>query len=160
MHAADEHGWHFWVDRGGAGAGPDFDGASAVHTHMTNSRLTDPEVLEWRYPVRVEQFRIREGSGGAGLHNGGDGVIREIRFLEAMEAAILSNRRRVPPAGLCGGGDGLPGRNYLIRSSGQVEELGSTAEVQVAPGDRFVIETPGGGGYGRAKHRDEGPTPG
>jgi 5-oxoprolinase (ATP-hydrolysing) len=144
---------------GGAGAGPDFDGASAVHTHMTNSRLTDPEVLEWRYPVRVEQFRIREGSGGAGLHRGGDGVIREIRFLEAMEAAILSNRRRVSPAGLCGGGDGLPGRNYLIRSSGQVEELGATAEVEVAPGDRFVIETPGGGGYGPATRRDEAVAP-
>ncbi len=139
---------------GGAGAGPDFDGASAVHTHMTNSRMTDPEVLEWRYPVRVEQFRIREGTGGTGLHRGGDGVIREIRFLEAMEAAILSNRRRVSPTGLCGGGDGQPGRNYLIRSSGQEEELGATAEVKLVPGDRFVIETPGGGGYGQAKHRD------
>ncbi|MEE8237702.1 MAG: hydantoinase B/oxoprolinase family protein [Gammaproteobacteria bacterium] len=140
---------------GGAGAGPDFDGASAVHTHMTNSRLTDPEVLEWRYPVRVEQFSIRDGTGGAGEHRGGDGVIREIRFLEAMEAAILSNRRRVAPAGLRGGGDGERGRNYLIRSSGQVEELGATAEVTLAPGDRFVIETPGGGGYGPARNRDE-----
>ena len=134
---------------------PGFNGASAVHTHMTNSRLTDPEVLEWRYPVRVEQFRIREGTGGTGLYRGGDGVIREIRFLEPMTAAILSNRRRISPSGLCGGGDGQPGRNYLIRSSGQVEDLGATAEVELAPGDRFVIETPGGGGYGLADHRDE-----
>jgi len=140
---------------GGAGAGPGFNGASAVHTHMTNSRLTDPEVLEWRYPVRVEQFKIREGTGGDGEYRGGDGVIREIRFLEAMDAAILSNRRRVAPAGLRGGGDGEPGRNYLIRSSGEVEELGATAEVALAPGDRFVIETPGGGGYGPARRHDE-----
>lgn len=140
---------------GGAGAGPGFNGASAVHTHMTNSRLTDPEVLEWRYPVRVEEFRIREGTGGTGLYRGGDGVIRKIRFLEPMTAAILSNRRRISPAGLCGGGDGQPGRNYLIRSSGQVEDLGATAEVELAPGDCFVIETPGGGGYGLANHRDE-----
>jgi 5-oxoprolinase (ATP-hydrolysing) len=117
---------------------------------MTNSRLTDPEVLEWRYPVRLEQFRIRERSGGGGRHNGGDGVVREIRFLEAMEAAILSNRRRLPPQGLNGGGNGRPGRNYVIRVSGRVEELGATAEVDLAAGDRFVIETPGGGGYGPA----------
>jgi len=139
---------------GGAGAGRNFDGASAVHTHMTNSRLTDPEVLEWRYPVRVEQFKIRRGSGGTGLHNGGDGVIRELRFLEAMDAAILSNRRRIAPAGICGGGDGQVGRNYLIRSSGRIEELSATAEVKLAPGDRFVIETPGGGGYGKKVHQD------
>jgi 5-oxoprolinase (ATP-hydrolysing) len=135
---------------GGAGAGPEFDGATAVHTHMTNSRLTDPEVLEWRYPVRVEQFRIRERSGGGGRHKGGDGVIREIRFLEEMEASILSNRRRLPPKGLNDGEDGQPGRNYLIRGSGEVEELGATAEVKLAKGDRFIIETPGGGGYGSA----------
>ena len=135
---------------GGAGAGANFEGASAVHTHMTNSRLTDPEILEWRYPVRLEKFRIREGSGGDGQHKGGDGVIREIRFLESMAAAILSNRRRVAPRGLKGGGDGLPGRNFLIRASGEIEELGATAEVALEAGDRFVIETPGGGGYGEA----------
>jgi 5-oxoprolinase (ATP-hydrolysing) len=133
---------------GGAGAGPDFDGASAVHTHMTNSRLTDPEVLEWRYPVRVRRFEIRSGSGGAGARRGGDGVVRELEFLEPMHAAILSNRRRIAPFGLNGGAPGACGRNYVIRAAAGVEELGATADVDVAAGDRIVIETPGGGGYG------------
>jgi 5-oxoprolinase (ATP-hydrolysing) len=136
---------------GGAGAGPDFHGASAVHTHMTNSRLTDPEVLEWRYPVRVRRFEIRRGSGGAGAQRGGDGVVRDIEFLEPMQAAILSNRRRVAPFGLAGGGDAARGRNYVVRVLGGVEALGGTAAVELAAGDRFVIETPGGGGYGRAR---------
>ena len=133
---------------GGAGAGPTFAGASAVHTHMTNSRLTDPEVLEWRHPVRIEAFGIRRGSGGSGLHPGGDGVIRDIRFLEPMKASILSNRRRTAAFGLRGGGDGAPGRNYVIRADGAVEPLDATAEVELGVNDRFVIETPGGGGYG------------
>lgn len=135
---------------GGAGAGPDFDGASAVQTHMTNSRLTDPEVLETRFPVLLEQFAIRRGSGGAGAHRGGDGAVRRIRFLEAMEAGILSNRRHVPPFGLAGGEPGGLGINRLIRTSGKVEVLDSTASVLVEPGDVMVIETPGGGGYGKA----------
>ena len=134
---------------GGAGAGPTFDGATAVHTHMTNSRLTDPEVLEWRYPIRVEQFRIRVGSGGKGLHDGGDGAIRELRFLKPMKASILSNRRSTCGFGLHGGNDGAPGRNYIVRADGVVEELGGTAEVELLTNDRFVIETPGGGGYGQ-----------
>jgi 5-oxoprolinase (ATP-hydrolysing) len=133
---------------GGAGAGPGFAGASAVHTHMTNSRLTDPEILEQRYPVRVRKFAIRRGSGGAGRWRGGDGVIRELEFLEPMQAAILSNRRRVPPAGLAGGSPGACGRNYLLRADGRREELAATAAIELAAGDRFVIETPGGGGYG------------
>jgi 5-oxoprolinase (ATP-hydrolysing) len=133
---------------GGAGAGPDFDGASAVHTHMTNSRLTDPEVLEWRYPVRVRRFAIRRGSGGAGRHHGGDGVIREIEFLEPMQAAILANRRRVAPFGLHGGEPGARGRSYVVRNDGRIEELPATAAVELAAGERFVIETPGGGGWG------------
>ncbi len=133
---------------GGAGAGPEFDGASAVHTHMTNSRLTDPEILERRHPVRVRRFEIRAGSGGRGARRGGDGVIREIEFLEPMHAAILSNRRRVPPFGLAGGGAGACGENYVIRADGAVERLAATASVELAAGDRFVIETPGGGGYG------------
>ncbi|HEX5420090.1 MAG TPA: hydantoinase B/oxoprolinase family protein, partial [Gammaproteobacteria bacterium] len=123
---------------------------SAVHTHMTNSRLTDPEVLEARFPVRIRRFEIRRGSGGAGRWRGGDGILREIEFLEPMRAAILSNRRRVPPFGLGGGGNGLPGRNYVIRRSGEVEALEATGEVRLGTGDCFVIETPGGGGYGRA----------
>src|SRR5207302_1319067 len=107
---------------GGSGAGPDFDGTDAIHTHMTNSRLTDPEVLEWRFPVLVESFAIRRGSGGVGRHRGGDGVIRRIRFHEAMMAAILSGRRRVPPYGMAGGQPGAVGRNWVERTDGRVEE--------------------------------------
>lgn len=136
---------------GGAGAGADFDGASAVQTHMTNSRLTDAEVLEWRFPVLVDGFSIRRGSGGVGAHHGGDGVIRRLKFLEPMAAGILSNRRRIAPFGLDGGGDGTPGHNYVERADGRVEELGGTARVDMLPGDVFVVETPGGGGYGRAE---------
>ncbi len=135
---------------GGAGAGPDFDGQSAVHTHMTNSRLTDPEVLELRYPVRVEGFSIRKNSGGNGRHKGGDGVIRRIRFNEAMHAAILSNHRRIPPFGLQGGENGKTGCNWVERKNGTIESLGATASVELEKGDIFVIETPGGGGYGGA----------
>ncbi|HXH03502.1 MAG TPA: hydantoinase B/oxoprolinase family protein [Candidatus Competibacteraceae bacterium] len=135
---------------GGSGAGPDFDGTSAVHTHMTNSRLTDPEVLEWRFPVLVEDFRIRPNSGGRGRHKGGDGVIRRIRFREAMIASILANRRRVPPFGLDGGEPGAAGRNWVERVDGTVEEFGATHRVEMQPGDVFVIHTPGGGGFGKA----------
>jgi 5-oxoprolinase (ATP-hydrolysing) len=133
---------------GGSGAGPDHDGTSAVQTHMTNSRLTDPEILEARLPVRLERFAIRRGSGGRGAHHGGDGVIREVAFLQPMRANILSNRRRLPPRGIKGGGDAQPGRNWVVRSDGPVELLSATASVDVGPGDRFVIETPGGGGFG------------
>jgi 5-oxoprolinase (ATP-hydrolysing) len=135
---------------GGSGAGPDFDGTDAVHTHMTNSRLTDPEVLEFRFPVLVEEFSIRTGSGGAGRQRGGDGVVRRIRFREAMAAAILADRRIVPPFGLEGGKPGALGRNFLVRADGNREELGGTAAFRVTPGDVFVIETPGGGGFGEA----------
>jgi 5-oxoprolinase (ATP-hydrolysing) len=133
---------------GGSGAGPGFDGTSAVHTHMTNSRLTDPEVLEWRFPVLVEAFHIREGSGGVGRWRGGDGVVRRIQFREPMTASLLANRRRVPPFGLEGGGAGALGRARLHRATGETLELGPTAEVEVGAGDVFVIETPGGGGFG------------
>jgi 5-oxoprolinase (ATP-hydrolysing) len=133
---------------GGSGAGLGFDGTSAVQTHMTNSRLTDPEVLEWRFPVLVENFEIRRGSGGEGRWHGGDGVQRKIRFLEPMTASILSNRRRVAPFGLNGGGPAKPGRNYVERCDGTIEELPARASVQMNAGDAFVIETPGGGGYG------------
>jgi 5-oxoprolinase (ATP-hydrolysing) len=133
---------------GGSGAGPDHDGASAVQTHMTNSRLTDPEILETRHPVRLERFEIRRGSGGAGEHHGGDGVIRDVRFLEPMRANILADRRRVPPRGIEGGSDAEPGRNWVERTDGSIEELTATASAEMLPGDRFVIETPGGGGFG------------
>ncbi|MCE2509970.1 MAG: hydantoinase B/oxoprolinase family protein [Alphaproteobacteria bacterium] len=133
---------------GGAGAGPGFDGASAIQTHMTNSRLTDPEVLEWRYPVLVEAFSIRRGSGGEGRWRGGDGVVRRLRFRQAMTAAILSNNRRHAPPGLDGGKPGLPGENRVERADGTVAVLAPTAEVAMEPGDVFVIETPGGGGFG------------
>ena len=115
---------------------------------MTNSRLTDPEVLEWRYPVRLESFSIRRGSGGRGRWNGGDGVRRELRFLEAMSVSILSGHRRVPPYGMAGGEAAQTGRNRLLRSDGEEIPLGSTDHVSVREGDRLVIETPGGGGYG------------
>jgi 5-oxoprolinase (ATP-hydrolysing) len=133
---------------GGAGAGPDHDGADAVQTHMTNSRLTDPEILETRYPVLVEEFAIRRGSGGTGVHPGGDGTRRRLRFRSPLRAGILSNHRRVPPFGLAGGGDGATGANRVERADGSVEPLGATARIDMAAGDVLVIETPGGGGYG------------
>jgi 5-oxoprolinase (ATP-hydrolysing) len=133
---------------GGSGAGPDHDGTSAVQTHMTNSRLTDPEILETRLPVRLDQFAIRRGSGGQGAHKGGDGVIRAVTFLEPMRANILANRRRVPPRGINGGADAAAGRNWVERIDGSVEMLSATAYAEVQAGDRFVIETPGGGGFG------------
>lgn len=134
---------------GGAGAGPGFAGASAVQTHMTNSRLTDPEILESRYPILIERFGVREGSGGVGEWAGGDGAVRVVRFREAMTAAILSNRRTTAPFGVAGGGAGQPGRNTVRRAGGAMQELASTARAEMAPGDAFIIETPGGGGYGK-----------
>jgi 5-oxoprolinase (ATP-hydrolysing) len=135
---------------GGSGAGPDFNGASAVQTHMTNSRLTDPEVLELRFPVRVDEFSIRRGSGGGGKHKGGDGVVRKIRFKHPMTAGILSGHRIVPPYGAAGGQSAQVGSNYVLRATGQREALPSTAEVAMGVDDVFVIETPGGGGFGAA----------
>ncbi len=134
---------------GGSGAGSDYDGTDAVHTHMTNSRLTDPEVLEFRFPVLVEEFSLRHGSGGIGRHHGGNGVIRRIKFREPMEASILSDRRILPPFGLEGGSPGAAGRNYVLRGDGRREDFGATHSVTMARGDCFVIETPGGGGYGK-----------
>lgn len=133
---------------GGSGAGPDHPGTSAVQTHMTNSRLTDPEILETRLPVRLEEFAVRRGSGGAGRHRGGDGVVRRVTFLEPMRANMLANRRKVPPRGLAGGGNALPGENWVERADGSREDLSATGSAQMQPGDTFVILTPGGGGFG------------
>ncbi len=134
---------------GGAGAGKGFSGCDAVHTHMTNSKLTDPEILEQRFPVRLESFEIRRGSGGAGRFRGGHGTIRKLRFLKPMTAAILSGHRRVPPYGLAGGKPGTPGRNSVVRVNGATKRLGSADKVEMQKGDLFVVETPGGGGYGQ-----------
>ncbi|TMG98491.1 MAG: 5-oxoprolinase, partial [Betaproteobacteria bacterium] len=133
---------------GGSGAGPDFDGTAVVQTHMTNSRLTDPEVLEFRFPVRLDSYEIRRGSGGAGRWHGGDGGVRRVRFLERMTASILSNGRTVPAFGLNGGQPGALGANRVERHDGRVETLGHIGSAAMEPGDVFVVETPGGGGYG------------
>jgi 5-oxoprolinase (ATP-hydrolysing) len=134
---------------GGAGAGPGFAGTSAVHTHMTNTRMTDPEILELRYPVRVEEFSIRKNSGGAGKYPGGDGAVRKLRFLEPMTATIVASRRTVAPFGLAGGREGATGRQFVERADGRIETLPGSAEAALEPGDMFIIETPGGGGYGQ-----------
>jgi 5-oxoprolinase (ATP-hydrolysing) len=134
---------------GGAGAGPDFDGASGVQTHMTNSRLTDPEVLETRFPVLLREFSIRRGSGGAGRHRGGDGLVRRVEFREAMTANLLANHRRIAPFGLEGGAPGMPGRNTVTRRGrSESETVAATFGLTVEPGDEIRIETPGGGGFG------------
>jgi 5-oxoprolinase (ATP-hydrolysing) len=127
-----------------------FDGTDVVQTHMTNSRLTDPEVLEWRFPVLLESYEIRHGSGGAGRWRGGDGGTRRVRFLEPMTASILSGHRRIPPHGLAGGAAGERGRNWVERADGARVELGGADKAEVGPGDVFVIQTPGGGGFGRS----------
>lgn len=135
---------------GGTGAGPGFDGCSAVHSHMTNTRMTDPEVLESRFPVRVRRFAIRNGSGGAGEWSGGDGIIRELEFLSPMTVTVLSSHRRTRPFGQSGGAPGLAGRNLVLRKVGKAELLSGNDRVEMEPGDVFVMETPGGGGYGDA----------
>jgi len=142
---------------GGAGAGPTFPGADAVHTHMTNSRLTDPEVLELRFPVRVAAFSIRAHSGGNGRYRGGNGVIRKLHFLEPMTVAILSNRRYIAPHGLAGGETALPGRNAIQTRDRHLHPLEGTATATVEPGDTLIVETPGGGGFGAVTERDERP---
>ncbi|MFJ6521940.1 hydantoinase B/oxoprolinase family protein [Streptomyces filamentosus] len=140
----------------GSGAGDGFHGTDAVQTHMTNSRLTDPEVLEWRHPVRVDSFAVREGSGGRGRWHGGDGVERRLRFLAPMTVALLTGHRRVPPYGMAGGEPGALGENLVERADGTVERLAGAATTEVGPGDVLVLRTPGGGGYGTPP--PDGPT--
>jgi 5-oxoprolinase (ATP-hydrolysing) len=134
---------------GGSGAGPGFEGASAVHTHMTNTRITDPEIIEHRYPARLERFAIREGSGGGGQYRGGDGAVREITFLEPMTLSVLSQHRKLGPYGLSGGEAGKPGAQRVVRATGETVTLAPVDGLEVGPGDRFILETPGGGGWGK-----------
>ncbi len=134
---------------GGSGAGDGFNGTDVVQTNMTNSRLTDPEILEFRFPVRLERYEIRPGSGGAGRWHGGNGGVRRVRFLEPMTAAILSNNRIHAPFGMAGGGEAERGRNSVERADGRIEQVGHIGKIDMAAGDVFVIETPGGGGYGK-----------
>jgi 5-oxoprolinase (ATP-hydrolysing) len=135
---------------GGTGAGPGFAGAGPVHSHMTNTRITDAEVLELRYPVRLERFCVRRASGGRGRWSGGEGAIRAIRALEPMTATVVGSRRTVPPFGLERGEAGAPGTQRVERADGSVQVLEGTGQVELAAGDLVVIETPGGGGYGPA----------
>ena len=134
---------------GGTGAGEGFHGRDATHHHMTNTRITDPEVIEQRFPVRINRFAIREGSGGAGKWNGGNGLIREYEFLESVNLSILSQRRESGPYGIMGGKDGLPGKQYLIKKDGSHVSIKGIDNIDVVAGDRFIIETPGGGGWKR-----------
>ncbi|MEL6685521.1 MAG: hydantoinase B/oxoprolinase family protein, partial [Pseudomonadota bacterium] len=134
---------------GGTGAGPDFDGTSGVHSHMTNTRMTDPEVLETRFPVRVEEFSIRRGSGGAGKHTGGDGIVRRLRFLEPMTVTVLSSHRVCAPQGCKGGADGKTGVNAVQRADGALHSLKGNDQAALSAGDIFVMKTPGGGGFAR-----------
>ncbi len=136
---------------GGCGAGPDFEGAHAVHHHMTNTRITDPEILEHRFPVRLDKFEIRQNSGGKGEYNGGNGIIRAIRFLEKVELSLLTQRRKSGPYGMEGGEDGKPGKQKVIRSNGSWTELESVCSVSINPGDLLHMETPGGGAWGAEK---------
>ena len=152
LFGTDRFGYYETIG-GGCGAGPGFDGAAATHSHMTNTRITDPEVIEHRYPVRVERFAVRRGSGGEGRFRGGDGAVREITFLQPVEVSILSQHRVVPPYGLAGGADGSPGSQRLVRATGEVFDLGPIAACDAKPGDRLVVETPGGGGYGPPRRR-------
>jgi 5-oxoprolinase (ATP-hydrolysing) len=138
---------------GGAGAGPDFDGCAAVQTHMTNSRLTDPEILESKFPVLVREFAINRGSGGGGLHKGGDGTVRRLEFRAPMAGALLANHRRIRPFGVKGGQAGAAGTASILRASGEIEHLSATARFDVSAGDQLTIETPAGGGYGSAGGR-------
>lgn len=134
---------------GGCGAGPDFDGASGVHSHMTNTRITDPEILEHRYPVRLDKFGLRHNSGGSGFHQGGDGVVREMTFLEPMSLSVLGQHRKEGPFGIKGGKPGEAAEQVIVRKSGTIQALKSIDGTEVEAGDRMILKTPGGGGYGQ-----------
>ncbi|MGB0499347.1 MAG: hydantoinase B/oxoprolinase family protein, partial [Rubricella sp.] len=135
---------------GGTGAGAGFHGCSAVHSHMTNTRMTDPEVLEARFPVRVRRFAIREGSGGAGLWCGGSGIVRELEFLEPCTVTVLSSHRETRAFGVLGGTEGAPGENAIRKANGTLHPLAGNDRAELSAGDVFIMRTPGGGGYGAA----------
>jgi 5-oxoprolinase (ATP-hydrolysing) len=143
-----ERGGYYETICGGAGATPNAPGAHAVHTHMTNTRITDPEILETRYPVRLERFEIRRGSGGKGSRPGGDGVVRELTFLEPASLSVITQHRTSGPYGIAGGEPGAPGRQHIRRANADTVELPSIAQAEMNPGDAIVMETPGGGGFG------------
>lgn len=149
----DESFGYYETIGGGAGAGPGWDGASGVQCHMTNTRITDPEILERRYPVMLRRFSIRSGSGGAGEFRGGDGIIREIEFLRPVTVSVLTERRVFAPNGAAGGEKGAVGSNTLITAAGRRVNLGGKNTVRVEPGDVLQILTPGGGGFGRDEDR-------
>jgi 5-oxoprolinase (ATP-hydrolysing) len=144
----NDHFGYYETIGGGSGAGPGFHGADAVHQHMTNTRITDPEVLEFRYPVRLDTFSIRRGSGGKGRWPGGDGIFRQITFLEKVSLTLLTQHRRIPPYGLAGGLPGREGRQYILQKDNSILTLQGIDQAELEPGDAVVIETPGGGGYG------------
>jgi len=144
----DEHQYYETICSGSS-AGSGFDGVAAVHTHMTNTRMTDPEILEQRYPVVLDEFSIRRNSGGCGKWNAGDGVFRRIRFLQEMELSILSDHRRVPPFGVMGGGVGELGKNWIERADSSIEKLKGCAHTKLDVGDAINISTPTGGGFGK-----------
>ena len=147
----DTHGYYETI-AGGAGAGPSWNGRSGVHTHMTNTRITDPEIFERRYPIILRKFQLRHGSGGNGQFKGGDGVVREIEFRKPQTVSILSERRVIPPKGIFGGQDGKCGENLVkFKSSGRIVSLGGKNTINLDVGDRIVIKTPGGGGFGIEK---------
>jgi 5-oxoprolinase (ATP-hydrolysing) len=151
------HYQYYETIAGGSGAGLGFAGTSVVQTHITNSWLTDPEVLEFRFPVRLDSYEIRSGSGGSGRWCGGDGGVRRVRFLEPMTASILSNGRRQGAFGMAGGEPGAPGENRIERADGRMEILGAIGQVEMNASDVFVISTPGGAGYGRTPGGTTGP---
>uniref|UniRef100_A0A7S4B1R6 Hydantoinase B/oxoprolinase domain-containing protein n=2 Tax=Chrysotila carterae TaxID=13221 RepID=A0A7S4B1R6_CHRCT len=146
----DETFGYYETIAGGAGAGPTWHGRSGVHTHMTNTRITDPEILERRYPVMLREFSLRKGSGGHGRWHGGDGVVRDIEFRKPMQVSILSERRATRPYGMAGGGDGAKGQNLIIMPGGHTISLGGKASIAVEAGTRFRLLSPGGGAYGAA----------
>ena len=134
---------------GGTGAGPGFDGADAVHSHMTNTAITDPEILEWRFPVRLERFAVRKNSGGQGESTGGNGIVREMVFTEPVSLSLLTQNRTQGPYGLNGGQAGHPGEQYLAKRNGEEIELASVAQQELEASDRLIMKTPGGGGWGK-----------